>query len=179
MTKSNIFAGVAAPLQLNDPASVGDYLKLLRMVAACWGCNYPAAREFDTTWKRCEVTGMMQLVDAAENGICSIQVEGLYVRYLLQYFGTPRLPPAALGLEESPEGAVVIITRDSWSAEAINQQDWELLRSGLQVVANSHNGFFSEDMDFADLAIDHLKGGGAVEGSVCSRRRSPAFESEN
>jgi hypothetical protein len=160
----------AIPFWNLSQATAQDFLKIIRMVAACWGCGYEAHREFDTLWKL--EAGACTLIDAADKGAYSIRVEGLYVRYLIGVFAgvPPKIPANLLDADGESDGEVqYTFLRSDWDPSMASAKEWSALRQALSDAANSNGGFFSIDMAFADIAIDRLAAGGSCEAGSCSR----------
>lgn len=167
-------AGIFVPFGRLDLAKPEQFLKAVKMVAACWGCGYDSQREFETIWSLSPNEGDgYRLIDAAESGAYSMQVEGLYVRYLVGHFGV--LPPLVGAEILVPNAAIraekvkVTFSREDWDPTIATQSDWDALRVALTEVATAfHAGFFSHDVSFAHMAIDWLKANKGCIASSCS-----------
>lgn len=171
-------------VEMSEAADI-PFARLLRMTAAAWGTNYPADRtasgEFSMIWKR-GGDGLLRLVDAADSGSGSLQVEGLYVRHLL--YRNAGVSGADAGRPVTGEEfwfekaerrlgknlVFSLIRRSDWTPGEASPDEWERFRSDLY--ANFYEegaGFFAHDLQFADLAIDWLKSGKAVTAGVCCK----------
>lgn len=144
-----------------------ESLLRLHMLAAIWGSCYPEEREFVTVWAPTD-TGQLKLADAADSGSYSLQVEGALVRYAMntcKAIDPEQLPQ----VQESTEYTWSIL-RSDWKPEMATPELWEQLRKDLYAAFyKDGQGFFANDLKFADLAIDKLKPGGLVVASSCSR----------
>ncbi|MBB4866874.1 hypothetical protein HNP46_005781 [Pseudomonas nitritireducens] len=137
-------------------------LKLLRMIAAAWGCVYEADRDFTATWEKNQ-DGTLGLKDVADGGFFSYEAEGLLARYAMWSYQA--LPPAKF---QHHRGYHWYFNRSEWSASMATAEDWEALRKGLHSqFANKGSGVNGPALREAHMAIDMLKAGAKVTAGAC------------
>ncbi|MHD0644971.1 hypothetical protein ACYPKM_05050 [Pseudomonas aeruginosa] len=139
-------------------------VKKLRMLAALWGCGYPADREFDTTWEM-DSPDSLRLVNAADDGILSFYLEGLLVHYAIMV--CQEIPVADLPMVQDLSWE---IRRADWSRSTTTSDDWDRLREELYAAFYGNGrGFYASDLKFVDEAIAHMKEHNKVVACSCDR----------
>lgn len=148
---------------------MNENIKTLRMLAAIWGCCYYEDREFETIWQESIYdSSHFSLVNVADNGAYSTQVEGLISRYAMHICKS--IPANDLPVTKEVQDFKWKIKRSDWSSSQVSENDWEMLRIGLyEAFYNEGRGFFAYDLKFADLAINYMKEHDVVVASSCNK----------
>lgn len=153
--------------------SVKEYcsLKCLYMCAAIWRACYPIERDFITVWRPSEMEYV--LLDAAESGFYSFQVEGLLCKYLAEHGS--RIPFAAFGgIPKNDFPFSRVLDGEEWKELALSNDDWDALQLSLHECFMG--GFYGHDLYFSDKAIRALQTDDRVPPGSCGKLTPADFQ---